>query len=81
VPSVQEPSWIVEYTALGIAIGSGILSIHYKFRADRLDDRYRRTGDPELYRRIARLDRVAGAALLVSELALAVFSVRLLWCR
>ncbi|MCS7155899.1 MAG: hypothetical protein N2561_00465 [Bacteroidetes bacterium] len=77
VQSPKEPSWTLEYACMSLALGSALVSIHYKFRADRLDDAYRRTGDPDLYRRVARLDRVAGAALLVTELTLAVLFVRL----
>ena len=67
--------WI-DVAATGIAVAGGILAVHYKFKADRLDDDYRATGDPALRPRIARLDDRAAIALVGMQAGLITLGVR-----
>ena len=67
--------WI-EVAAAALVAAGGILSVHHKFRADRLDDDYRVTGDPALRPRIARLDDRAGIALAGMQVGILALGVR-----
>ena len=68
-------TWI-DYAASTIGIAAGIAAVHYKFKADRLDDTYRDTGDPALRPRIARFDDYSGVALGVMQINLGVLAIR-----
>ncbi len=68
-----------DYLALGMAFVGTLISIHYKFQADALYDRYLQTGEPELKSRIRRYDRYAGWSLAVGEVGLILFGMRLLF--
>ena len=68
-------SWI-DYAAATLGVAAGVAAVHYKFKADRLDDRYQETGDPTLRPRIARLDDYSGLALGVMQLNLGVLAIR-----
>ncbi len=60
----------------GTAIAAG-LSIHYKFKADRLYDEYVDITDPALRPDILKYDRYAGAALGAMQGGLVLLAVRL----
>lgn len=68
-------SWI-DYAAATLGVAAGVAAVHYKFKADRLDDRYKEFGDPTLRPRIARLDDYSGIALGVMQLNLGVLAIR-----
>ena len=83
IPQAQPPApwWKkpeLDYVALGVAFVGTLVSIHYKFQADALYDRYLQTGEPELKPRIRRYDRYAGWALAVGQAGLILFGIRLL---
>ena len=52
------------------------MAVHYKFRADRINDDYLATGDPSLRPRVARLDDRSGIALGVMQVGLVTLAVR-----
>ena len=68
-------TWI-DYAAATVGIAAGIAAVHYKFKADRLDDTYRDTGDPALRPRIARFDDYSGLALGVMQINIGVLAIR-----
>ena len=74
-PPRRRQRWI-DYTAATLAVAAGALSVHYKFKADRLDDEYRETGDPALRPRIQSFDNRAGVALGAMQVGLGVLAVR-----
>jgi len=76
-PPPRRRRWI-DYTAATLAVAAGALSVHYKFKADRLDDQYQDTGDPTLRPRIKSFDTRAGVALGAMQLGLGVLAVRLM---
>lgn len=67
--------WI-DYSAAVLAIAGGALAVHYKFKADRLDDQYRKTGDPVARPRIRTLDDRSAVSLGVMQAGLVVLAVR-----
>ena len=67
--------WI-DYAAGAVAVGAGALAVHYKFRADDLDDAYRASGDPALRADVRRLDVRSTVALGVMQAGLGVLAVR-----
>lgn len=74
-PPRKRRRWI-DYTAAVMAVTAGAISIHYKFKADRLNDEYTETGNPALRPRINALDDRAGIALGVMQAGLGVLAVR-----
>ena len=75
-PPPKQRKWI-DYTALGVAAAAGLLSVHYKFKADRRYDRYLETGDFDLRSEIKSYDRRAWVALAGMQVGIGVFAVRL----
>ena len=75
-PRSSRVRWI-DYGALGLAVASAIVSVHYKFKADGLYDRYEDTGDPVLRDRIERLDTRSAVALGTMQVGLGIFAIRL----
>ncbi|HEX7069591.1 MAG TPA: hypothetical protein VF190_02250 [Rhodothermales bacterium] len=75
-PRARTSRWI-DYSAVGLAVASAIVSVHYKFKADALYEQYEETGDPLLERRIKRLDTRSGIALGAMQVGLGVFAIRL----
>lgn len=67
--------WI-DYSAAVLAIAGGALAVHYKFKADRLDDQYRKTGNPAERPRIRALDDRSAVSLGVMQAGLVVLAVR-----
>lgn len=67
----------VDGAALAVALVGTVVSVHYKFEADRLFADYERTGNPLLRPDIEALDRKAAVALGVGMTGLTVFTVRL----
>ena len=67
--------WI-EASAAVLIVAGGVLTVHHKFKADRLNDNYQATGDPALRPRIARLDDRAAVALIGMQVGLVAFGVR-----
>ena len=69
--------------AIGAAtLAAGALAIHYKFRADAVDDRYRALASPErgdegLRQEALRLDRISAGALIGMQAGVAVLALRL----
>lgn len=76
-PPGKSRMWI-DYAAVGLAVGAGIASIHYKFKADDLYEEYEETGDPAIKSRIKSYDMRAGVSLGAMQLGLGVFAVRLI---
>ncbi len=74
-PPPKRRRWI-DYTAGAVAVAAGALSIHYKFKADRFNDRYQQTGDPELRPEINSLDTRAAVSLGVMQVGLGVLAIR-----
>ncbi len=79
-PVHRRRNWI-DYAATGLALGAAGTAIYYKFRADDLYEDYdyggARQGDPELRRRIERLDVRSGVALGAMQVGVGVLAVRL----
>ena len=67
--------WI-DYCAAGLAIAGGVLSVHHKFKADRLDRQYSSEADPLLVPRIRRLDTRAALSLGVMQVGLGTLAFR-----
>ncbi len=73
-------------TALDVGIAAatlaaGAVAVHYKFRADRVDDRYRAEGTPDyadetLRQEALRLDRYSAVALGAMQVGVGVFALR-----
>lgn len=74
-PPQRRHVWI-DYTAAAVAVAAGVVSIHYKFKADRINDRYLKSGDPDLRPRIEDLDTRAGVALGVMQVGVGVLALR-----
>ncbi|HMB91587.1 MAG TPA: hypothetical protein VKP65_12115 [Rhodothermales bacterium] len=74
-PPHKRHRWI-DYTAAVVALGAGALAVHYKFQADRLDDRYRETTDPTLRSEIRALDTRSTIALGVMQGGIGVLAIR-----
>jgi len=74
-PPRRRHLWI-DYTAAVLAVTAGAVSIHYKFKADRLNDQYLHTGDPELRPRINELDTRAAVSLGVMQVGVGVLALR-----
>ena len=74
-PPKKRRRWI-DVSAGALALGAGVLAVHYKFKADRRDDRYRETGDPELRESVEFYDRRAAVALGAMQVGVGVLAVR-----
>lgn len=68
-------AWI-DWSAAALAVIAGVVAVHYKFQADRINDDYLATGDPSLRPRVARLDDRSGIALGVMQAGLVTLAVR-----
>lgn len=75
-PRPRSSRWI-DYGAVALAAASAVVSVHYKFKADDLYERYERTGDPDLRQQIRSLDTRAAVALGAMQLGVGVFAIRL----
>ena len=67
--------------SLGVAaLAAGAVAVHYKFRADALDDRYRgdtsERGNEALRQEALRLDRLSAAALGAMQMGVGVLALR-----
>ncbi len=69
-------SYWIEVAAAALVVAGGVLAVHHKFKADRLDDHYQATGNPDLRPRIARLDDRAAIALAGMHMGLLTLGVR-----
>ena len=67
--------WI-DWGMAAVAVVAGAVAVHYKFRADHINDRYLETGDASLRPRVARLDDYSGVALGVMQAGLVTLAVR-----
>ena len=74
-PPPKRRRWI-DYSAAAVSVAAGALAIHYKFKADRIDDQYRATGDPELRSRVKDFDTRSAASLGVMQVGLGVLALR-----
>ncbi len=74
-PVHKRRRWI-EVSAAALVVAGGVLTVHHKFKADRLNDHYQATGDPALRPRIARLDDRAAIALVGMQVGLVTLGVR-----
>ncbi len=68
-------SWI-DWGTAAVAVAAGVVAVHYKFRADRINDEYLMTGDASLRPRVAKLDDYSGIALGVMQAGLVTLAVR-----
>ena len=68
---------VIDYLATGLTLSAAVLSIHFKFRADRLYERYLLTGAPELKARVRRYDIYAGWTLALAQVGLGIVTLRL----
>ena len=75
VQSHKRRRWI-DAAAAGLVVAGGILTVHHKFKADRLNNDYQATGAPDLRPRIARLDDRAAIALAGMQVGLVTIGVR-----
>ena len=75
-PPTQRRSWI-DIAAVGVAAAAAVVSIHYKFKADRLYEEYQQTGDPALRPEIKAYDTRAAVSLGVMQVGFGVFAIRL----
>lgn len=75
-PPGTHRTWI-DLAALGATAAAAAVSIHYKFKADRLYDDYRDTGDPALPSRIRTYDTRAAVGLGAMQVGLGFFAIRL----
>ena len=67
--------WI-DWGAAAVAVVAGAVAVHYKFRADRINDEYLETGNASLRPRVAKLDDYSGIALGVMQAGLVTLAVR-----
>ena len=74
--SRPRPRRWIEYSAATVAIVAGALSVHHKFKADRLNDHYVQTGDPALRPRIRTLDNRSAISLGCMQVGLATLALR-----
>lgn len=74
-PPRKRRLWI-DYAAAAVAMTAGAVSIHYKFKADRLNEQYEETGDAVLRPQIHDLDTRAGIALGVMQVGVGVLALR-----
>ena len=74
-PETRSNKWI-DYVAGGVALASGILSIHYKTKANRRYNVYEENGDPALRSGFERYDRYAAYALGTMQVGIGVLAVR-----
>ena len=63
------------------ALAAGAVAVHYKFRADEIDDRYRTDGSPDfgdedLRQEAIRLDRYSGIAVGAMQVGIGVLALR-----
>lgn len=63
------------------ALAAGAVAVHFKFRADAIDDRYRGTdpvdrGDESLRQEALRLDRLSAAALMGMQVGVGALAIR-----
>ena len=77
----RRPNRWVDYALGAAAVGAAAAAVHFKFRADDVDDRYRlpgsaERGDPTLKAEAERLDGYALAALGAMQVSLGVLAVR-----
>lgn len=77
----RRPNRWIDYAAGATAVAAAAVAVHYKFRADDIDDRYRapgsaERGDPTLRAEAERLDGYALAALGAMQVGLGVLAVR-----
>ncbi len=71
----QRRHWIDWGLAI-VGVAAGVAAVHYKFRADQINDDYLETGDPSLRPRVARLDDYSGIALGVMQAGIITLAVR-----
>ncbi|NNF58791.1 MAG: hypothetical protein HKN04_11175, partial [Rhodothermaceae bacterium] len=81
MPPRRSPNAWIDIAAAGVALAAAGVAIHYKFRADDVDDRYRQLGslergDPVLKAEAERLDTYSLAALGVMQVGVGVLAVR-----
>jgi len=74
----RKPNRWIDYVTVGTSVAAGIIAIHYKFKADRLYDRYEETTNPALRPDINRYDKRSSIALGVMEASLGIFAIRLI---
>ena len=75
-PPTRHRSWI-DIAAVSVAAAAAVVSIHYKFKADRLYEEYQQGGDPALRPEIEAYDTRAAVSLGVMQVGFGVFAIRL----
>ena len=75
-PAVKQRRRWIDWGTAAVAMAAGAVAVHYKFRADRINDEYLMTGDASLRPRVARLDDYSGVALGVMQAGLVTLAVR-----
>ena len=72
---------VIDVSLGAAAVVAGALAVHYKFRADRIDDRYRSDdpadrGDEALRQEALRLDRISAVALGAMQVGVGALALR-----
>lgn len=77
VPAAPRRRWI-DVAAASLAVGGGILAVHYKFKADRRYDDYVESGGDEAFRDdIQQFDTRAAISLGAMQVGVGVLAIRL----
>ena len=81
MPPRRAPNLWIDIAAAGVALAAAGVAVHYKFRADDVDDLYRdadslERGNPALKAEAERLDTYSLAALGVMQVGVGVLAVR-----
>ena len=77
LPNAPRRRWI-DIAAAGLAVGAGVLAVHYKFKADRRYDDYVASGGDDAFRdEIRRLDTRAALSLGAMQVGVGVLAIRL----
>lgn len=83
----EQQRWWIDATALGLAAAATVVSVHYKFKADRLEEARERdcSGEafgprcaPRVADQIHEYDRIAAWSLGAAQVGVGVFALRLI---
>ncbi len=75
-PVVKQRRRWIDWGTAAVVVAAGIVAVHYKFRADRINDEYLRNGDLSLRSRVSKLDDYSGIALGVMQAGMVTLAIR-----